>query len=100
MWRRRIALSPIGPNSVELQPRDRRDHHERKSILRGSGRGREIRRGFWLGAGDCDLLYQQPFDPVGDHPRHFWLALRDLCRAVSMIAMPADPAHPMTVISI
>src|SRR3954469_3387560 len=59
-----------------------RDHHERKSLLRSPSRKREIRRRLWLGAGDCDLLYQQPFDPVGDHPRHPGLALRDLCRAV------------------
>jgi hypothetical protein len=40
-----------------------------------------------------DLLYQQPFDPVGDHPRHPGLALRDLCRAVWMI-QPTAQTYP------
>src|SRR5439155_13175292 len=70
-----------------------KDHHERKSILRGSGRGREIRRGFWLGARHRDLLYQQPLDSLGDHPRHSGLALRDLCRAVWVIQPTASVAR-------
>src|SRR3977135_1973330 len=73
-------------------PCDWKDRHERKSILRGSGRGREIRRGFWLGTRHRDLLYQQPLDPLGDHPRHPGLALRDLRRAVWVVV-----AHSMRV---
>src|SRR3954452_5345392 len=65
--------------------RTTRDHHERKSILRGSGRGREIRRGFLLGTRHRDLLYQQPLDPLGDPARHPGLALRDLRRAVWVV---------------
>jgi hypothetical protein len=51
----RIALSLIRPTGYELLVSTWRDHHERKSILRGSGREREIRRGFWLGARHRDL---------------------------------------------
>src|SRR6267142_393653 len=67
-----------------------KDHHERKSILWRSGRGREIRRGFRLGARHRDLLHQQPLDPVGDHPRHPGLALRDLRGAVRVIGRSPD----------
>src|SRR6266480_2930572 len=65
----------------------------RKSILRGSGRGHEIRRGFWLGGRHRDLLYQQPLDSLGDHPRHSGLALRDLCRTVWVIRATASVAR-------
>ena|ERR1700749_2326020 len=36
-------------------------------------------------AGHSDILYCQPFDTLGNHPRHFGLAVCDLLRAVSVI---------------
>src|SRR6185312_13750656 len=47
-------------------------------------RGREIRRELRLGAGDRDLLHQQPLDHLGDHRRCAELALRRLLRALPL----------------
>jgi len=41
--------------------------------------------GFWLGPGHCDILHCQPFDTLGNHRRHFGLAVCDLLRTVSVI---------------
>jgi hypothetical protein len=51
--------------------------------------------GLGLGARHRDLLYQQPLDSLGDHPRHSGLALRDLCRPVRVIRLTAStPDEP------
>jgi len=47
----------------------------------------------WIWFGPCyrDILHCQPFDTLGNHPRHFGLAVRDLLRTVSVItAVPWD----------
>jgi len=52
-----------------------KDRPERKSILRGSGQGAKYGVGFGSALAIAIVLYQQPFDPVGDHPRHFLAGL-------------------------
>ena len=59
--------------------------HERKSLLRSSSRGSKIRRGLWLRPCYRDILHCQPLDTLGNHPRHFGLAVCDLLRTVSVI---------------
>jgi hypothetical protein len=63
---------------------------ERKSLLRGPRRGRKIQRRLWLGPRHRNILYRQPFDTLGNHPRHFGLVVCDLLRAVSVIAKRAQ----------
>src|ERR1700726_4536251 len=69
--------------------------HERKSLLRGSSRGSKIRRRLWLRPCHRNILYCQPFDTLGNHRRHFRLAVCDLLRAVSVIInAPLMTGHP------
>jgi len=43
--------------------------------------------GVGFGSAPChiDILRCQPFDTLGNHPRHFELAVCDLLRAVSVV---------------
>src|SRR5215471_4989259 len=59
--------------------------YERESFLWGSSRGSKIRRELWLSPCDRDLLHDQPFDPLGYHPRHSRLAVCHLLRIVQII---------------
>src|SRR5262249_40029057 len=61
------------------------DGHERKSILRGSGRGSEVRRQLWLSPRYGDLLHTKSLDSLGNHPRNFGVAVCELPRSVSVI---------------
>src|SRR3569623_1344676 len=60
--------------------------HERKSLQRGTSRGSKIRSGFWLRPCYRDIIHCQPFDPLGNHPWLFGLAVCDLLCAVSVVA--------------
>jgi hypothetical protein len=42
-----------------------------------------------------NILYCQPFDTLGNHPRHFGLAVCDLLRAVSVMISAQSPAAQM-----
>ena len=42
----------------------------------------EIWRGLWFRARYRDILHRQSLDALGNHRRHFGLAVRDLLRAV------------------
>src|SRR5258708_35039310 len=63
----------------------RGDEYERKSLLRCSSRGSKIWRGLWFRPCYRNILHRQPFDTLGNHPRHFGLAVCDLLRTVSVI---------------
>jgi hypothetical protein len=80
-WFYEILLSYI------QQPR-RGGEHERKSLLPGPRGGSKIRRELWLRPCYRGIVHCQPFDTLGNHPRHFGMALRDLLRAVSVIVSP------------
>jgi hypothetical protein len=47
--------------------------------------GSKIRRELWLRPCYRDILHCQPFDTLGNHPRHFRLAVCDLLRTISVI---------------
>src|ERR1700693_2181018 len=74
---------------------NRGEQHERKSLLWGSGRGSKIRRGLWFRPCYRDILYRQPFDPLGNHSRHFGLAVCDLFRVVSVVIGVQSPTALM-----
>jgi hypothetical protein len=60
--------------------------HGKPSLLWGASRGSKIWRELRLRPCDRDFIHCQPFDTLGDHPRHLGLAVCDLLRAVWAIA--------------
>ena len=57
--------------------------------------------GVSFGSRPCyrDILHCQPFDTLGNHPRHFGLAVRDLLRTVSVIIISAS-SRPVALMRI
>jgi len=79
-------LSLVAPTRKIARRRHERlrGAHERESLLWCSSRGSEIRRQLWFSPCYRDILHRQPLDTLGNHPRHFGLAVCDLVRTFSV----------------